>query len=95
MAEPDKKSGAAETELDEMSGHRFLESRGETHTVREMRNVLREIDIANTRNPVPRGGKILPSAEPCRQPVPAAVLSGGVRHEVERQVPRVLSMGQR
>lgn len=40
-----KKQGMVVQELDEFQAHQFLERRGETLTVREMRNALREIDI--------------------------------------------------
>lgn len=34
-------------ELDELQAHMFLEARGETKTVKDMREELREIDIDN------------------------------------------------
>lgn len=50
MAELDEKSGKEGCELEEMIAHRFLERRGETLTVREMREVLREIDLDTNKN---------------------------------------------
>ena len=47
MVELDEARGSAGSELDEMNAHRFLESMDETLTVREMRNVLRDIDIVS------------------------------------------------
>eukprot|EP01083_Nonionella_stella_P109160 317991_1 len=50
MVELDEKHGKAGCELDELKAHQFLEKFEETLTVREMREVLREIDIdTNTR----------------------------------------------
>lgn len=51
MAELDEKNGADGNELDELYAHRFLEIYGETMTVREMREILRKIDI-DTNNKV-------------------------------------------
>lgn len=45
FAELDEKSGKEGCELDELCSHKFLERSGETLTVRELREVLREIDI--------------------------------------------------
>jgi hypothetical protein len=39
------KKGKDGNELDELQAHRFLESFGETLSVAEMRNALREIDL--------------------------------------------------
>lgn len=50
MSELDEKSGKEGCELEEMIAHRFLERRGETLTVREMREVLREIDLDTNKN---------------------------------------------
>ncbi len=47
MVELDESKGAAGTELNEMMAHRFLEKFNETLTVREMREVLRQIDIVS------------------------------------------------
>ena len=47
MIELDEHRGAEGCELDEMTAHRFLENFEETLTVREMREVLREIDIVS------------------------------------------------
>lgn len=45
FGELDEKNGKEGCELDELSSHKFLERNGETLTVRELRTVLREIDI--------------------------------------------------
>uniref|UniRef100_A0A2R5L0R6 TolA-like protein n=1 Tax=Hirondellea gigas TaxID=1518452 RepID=A0A2R5L0R6_9CRUS len=45
MEELDEKSGKKGNELGEMIAHRFLEQFGETLTVRQLREVLRDIDI--------------------------------------------------
>uniref|UniRef100_A0A6A7FWF9 Protein tolA n=1 Tax=Hirondellea gigas TaxID=1518452 RepID=A0A6A7FWF9_9CRUS len=45
MIEIDEKNGENGCELDEMLAHRFLEKFGETLTVRELREALRDIDI--------------------------------------------------
>lgn len=50
MVELDEKNGKEGCELEELIAHRFLERRGETLTVREMREVLREIDIDTNKN---------------------------------------------
>jgi len=41
----DLEKGKAGSDLDEFNAHRFLEKLGETRTIREMRDELREIDI--------------------------------------------------
>lgn len=45
MAELDKAKGVEGNELDEFGAHRFLEAFGETLSVVEMRNALKEIDL--------------------------------------------------
>eukprot|EP01083_Nonionella_stella_P003822 10981_1 len=49
MTELDPK-GAAGCELEELTAHRFLEKQAETLTVREMRTVLRDIDLDCNHN---------------------------------------------
>lgn len=50
MIELDEKNGKEGSELEELIAHRFLEKRGETLTVREMRDLLRKIDIDSNKN---------------------------------------------
>eukprot|EP01083_Nonionella_stella_P026984 74234_1 len=50
MSELDERNGAEGCELDEMTAHRFLEVFEETLTVREMRAVLKDIDIDTNKN---------------------------------------------
>lgn len=50
MIELDEKNGKEGGELEELIAHRFLEKRGETLTVREMRDLLRKIDIDSNKN---------------------------------------------
>lgn len=50
MVELDERNGENGCELDELTAHRFLESLEETLTVRELRDVLREIDIDTNKN---------------------------------------------
>jgi len=49
FAELDEKNGKEGCELDELSSHKFLERNGETLTVRELREVLRKIDIDSNK----------------------------------------------
>ena len=49
MSELDEKDGKNGSELEELYAHKFLEKHGETLTVRELREVLRKIDIVRGR----------------------------------------------
>uniref|UniRef100_A0A6A7G3W5 Protein tolA n=1 Tax=Hirondellea gigas TaxID=1518452 RepID=A0A6A7G3W5_9CRUS len=49
MIEIDEQNGKSGCELEELTAHRFLEQRGDTLTVREMREVLKKIDIDSNK----------------------------------------------
>jgi len=50
MTELDEKNGKEGCEVDEFTAHRFLEKFEESMTVREMREILKEIDLDTNKN---------------------------------------------